>query len=515
MGDKLKAKLNDDDFAIPLNTISSTEEDPQEHTVLDSRADKILSGNDTFVSHPEFLRIRYGIVSILEMTKSPAVKIIVSTFIKSIAIEAKLAQEGRICEDISDEAKELIKSYSTYAEYTGQRNVVSISLEKAIQVAAAIYTNFTYQKRIMASVFTFTSFSQDYSLSLVELLKMLEEEYKRVNKTLVITEFKDGYKEDIANILIKKKYDQAEVPVPTHLVALRTYINEKMPVTRSIYLSDENLELIGSTLMNSETNFPEITVRSGEFRAAKKKFGARSLHEIEEVLNLNNTREEEILALETQILKGAADQSIKDQLGAILRQTAIRPENKHIPDIENVKVGELNLGWFSVSMTDPKEQAKVDYKRKLEAKFSSREHIFIFLGSLGYLFIESKRGKKYRNVAVLQQFLVVLPKLVHILALLIQVHSGSAGVMYEAAKKITISMAKTISRDKGTIDIISAQLMMTVYTWMRPINITKFGVPKSKYMPSRVVMEPVDPDSEEEQEGDARKMLELDVRDIV
>jgi len=476
------------------NSDDSSKED------LKNVEEKLLSDNDIYVSFPLFLEAKYGIKTILDMNKSADVKIIISNYMKSIAIEKKLRSENRISDNISEEDMKSLRSFATYPEYAGQRHVVALSLEKVILVSSKVFSGFRYERKAMSSLFIFMHYSQQYELNLKGLIIKLGEQYTAVGKVLLVNEFPTGYDEDIANVFITKRYEQAKIVVPAHLVALRTVFREKIPISKSEYTKRSTLSLLASLLADVGASIPEPTINPGAYADTKKKFSGRSIHDLEDILNLSYSKDEEQRAIARCISALLKDPEAEERLLHLLKSVDGQVESRTLGDVQAAVVGEFNPGWYSVSLSknDLTSRAKIEYKNKLEAKFMKTSCLFFYIAyPTNYIFVESPFGRKYASSAILTQFLNVLPKMYHYLSLFIQMHIGTSAELMVVCGELATLVAEKLASKKTMQNKVRKQLLANIMLWMRDITVTLFPDVKSKYMPSRVTLDDADASDED------------------
>jgi hypothetical protein len=505
---KTKTHKDDNDYT-PFEDTNDDESQDNEPTG-EARVKVLMSGKDMFVNFAKFLQIKYGIVEIKEMNAHPAVKLIMSNYIKCVLTERKLNAEGKIIDDVDEESKLQIKEFADYISYVGQTTVVTLSLEKVLGVAARLYTNFSYVNKAMSSTFKFQCMGKTSELTLKQLIDRLQEEYQAVGKTLMILEFPNGYNEEIANMFIKKRYAQVNKAVPANLVALKEFIKNKILMEESPYMNPRHIVMLANMFTDqSNTGYPEPTSDSDKIINANKRFPGRTVANIEDIMNLSYCKDEEEELLATQICT-LLKVDIKREILDVFANIATKVEGSTLSDLE-AKLGPFSVGWYSVSTskTDQLSQEKLEYKRKLEAKFAAKPHIFFYLVSpTTYFFVEDAKGRKFSTAGVLMQYLHVLPRFYHYLQLIAQMHSGTVTQLRDFASLIVKEVVKKLSKNEKVQRNLSALLMVNVALWTRVTTYTKFAVVKDKHMPSRVI-------TDDREDGEEDKVEEFGKDDVI
>jgi len=453
-----------------------------------------------YVSFATFLEVKYGLVTILDLNLCPDMKTIVSSYVRSVTLEKKLDSEKRISDNVSEEEKDRIRQFSNYPEYVGQRNVITLTLEKVILVAARVFSGFKYSRDAMISSFHFTHSGEVYSLNLKELILKLQEEYVSVGKTMVVVEFAGGYDEDVANLFITKRYVQAKMVVPNHLVALRTMFKNKTLWSNSPYINETVMMLVANQLIDQGTNIPEPTVDPKIYAPAIKKFANRSAHGLEDILNLSYTKEEEHQAMANAVSFIFGSKELGTYYGLALAKVEERLEGQPLDNPLDTQIGDFSLGWYSVSLSklDGASIKKQEYKRLLERKFAKDPAVFLYTAyPVSYMFINHPNGRTYSSAALLLQFLNILPKFYHFLTMIIQLHVGTREDLLKYSKTLCTYMAEKLVVQPNARKRMVAQFMSNVFYWIRSIDITDFPEVKAKYLPSRIIRDDGDDASDE------------------
>jgi len=476
------------------------DDDDEETPVKVYDREEIVSDNSIYVSFATFIEIKYGVVTLEELNKCPDVVMIVTNYTLSVALERKLAAENRISDEVTEDEKLRISEFAKYPDYVGQRSVITLTLEKVILVAAKVFSGFSYKQEAMSSLFSFMYNGEQFSLNLKQLIEKLRELYVAVGKSMLVLEFANGYNEDVANLFIAKRYAQAKVTVPNHLVSLRPTMINKIPWSSSPYMSTKSISLVSNILIDQGTTVPEPTIKPGDFAPAKKKFSNRSAHGIEDMLNLNYTKDEENNAMGEAIAFIFSDKNLGVDFVNVLSAYDEQNQGRMLPNVESQAMGEFNLGWYSVSLTktDSSSRSKQQYKNACEQKFSTTPCVFLYTAyPVSYMFFDNAKGRTYPSAAILLQYLNVLPKFYHYLTLIIQMHTGSRAELIAYCQSVCTHMADKMTSKPQMRKRITAQFMINVLFWVRTIVITKFAQVKNKYLPSRVIKDDGDDSVEE------------------
>jgi len=504
----------EDDYEVELkNEDAQINDNPVEK---DDDEDFPSITKQMYVSWPRFIEIKYGITTIEELNRNPSVAIIVGQWNKAKEANARLKLEGCIADECSETEKESIKRFADYLEYTSQKNIVVLTIEKAILVLKKVTTNFSFTRRLFSLTFMFTYMSQEYKMQLHEALEFLKGLYDLVGKKMTIVEFPVNYDEDIANIWIEKNYTvNGVIEVPNHLVALKSVIRDKIDIADSPYFATDSKERIVGSVLNATSGYPELTVTPGTLVEGKKLFAGRSMHDLEGILKSKNAQLEERNSLAVSIARMLKTDGLDRIILELLEELPKVYEGNRSSYSENRDIGEFNVSWLSVpkmARTD-EERVKAGIRDRYAAKFAKDKYVFFYVrDSAKYIFVKHEKGRVFLTVKALVKFLNLLPRLFHVFSLLGHMHEGEAKIFMEYYSSIVDIAAKKLSTGGGSgYAIIYNQMIMNLQVWMRPVVVINVGEIKEKYLPTKGIMDEADaPITNKDEKVVLKESLDID-----
>jgi hypothetical protein len=484
--DDYNVDLKNEDVEEKVESVSKKEDD-----------DLPAVEKQMYVSWPRFIEIKYGITTIEELNCNPSVAIIVGQWIKAKEADARLRLEGCIVDECSESEKESIKRFADYLEYTSQKNIVVLTIEKAILVLKKITTEFSFIRRLFSLTFSFTYMSKEYKLHLEGALEFLRNLYDLVGKKMTIVEFPVNYEEDIANIWIEKNYTvNGVIDVPNHLVALKSVIREKFDIDGSPYFYEDSKERIVGSVLNATSGYPELTVTPGTLVEGKKLFAGRSMHDLDGVLKSKSAQLEERSSLAVSIARMLKVEGLDKVILELLEDLPKIYEGNRSTNSETKEIGEFNVSWLSVPKMarTEEERSRAGIRDRYVAKFAKDKYVFFYVrDSAKYIFVKHEKGRVFLTVKALVKFLNLLPRLFHVFSLLGHMHDGDAKAFMENYSSIVDIAAKKLSTGGGSgYAIIYNQMIMNLQVWMRPIVVVNVGEIKEKYLPTKGIMDEAD-----------------------
>jgi len=451
---------------------------------------KIVVDSRVYLSYLKFLEVKFGIVTVSQLTSHEAMTTIISTMGASLDISSRLARELLISDNVDKRVQEDVERAKSYIEYTNESSTIFLTLEKLFQVCRRIFINFRLMKKDYAVMALFKhETNEEKAMDINHLIQYVVQIYESKNKK-VILEKEAMSNNQILLLCMKKRYNDV---IPRNLNDLSIqWVKNLEPFDIAELDNTLNIERLVNALVDDNNEKVEPSMEEPGFTRNKCELLTSSVYEPDRVVSFQTAKVPELESfVNAMIALKITPENSGDTIKAYLATVNDVPDSTLKVDALTQDFSVFNTSWITAPKNPINEVQReaVEAARAYMDLLKSTPHILIYCKLTHECYkIKHKFGMTFSEQKYVIQFVKVLPKLFHYLVYLGTFFSKDKVKLDAHIGSICSMIASQFSGNAPKVQrIIGYVLAVNVKIWSRDIVITEFPEIRDSYLPTSIV----------------------------
>lgn len=452
---------------------------------------KIVVDSKVYLSYMKFLEVKFGIVTIAQLTTHEAMTTIISTMGACVDISSRLLRENLISDNVDEKVREDVNRAKSYIEYTNESSTVFLTLEKLFQVCRRIFIDFKLMKKDYAVMVSFKhETNSDKVMNINDLIAYVVDLYVSKNKK-VILEKEAMTNNQILFLCMKKRYNNEIVPRNLNDLSIQ-WLKNLEPFDIAELTPTLNVERLVNALVDDNNEKVEPSFEQPGFVRNKCELLTSSVIEPDRIVSFQTAKIPELESfVATMVSLKITPENSSELISSYLNTI------NDVPDSTlKVQALEQDFSVFNTSwITAPKNPINEVQREAVEAAkaymtlLRSTPHILIYCKLTHECYkVKHKFGMTFSEPKFVIQFVKVLPKLFHYIVYLGTFFSKDKVNLDKHIGAVCSLIASQFSGNVPSVrKIISYVLAVNYKIWSRDITITEFPEIKDSYLPTSIV----------------------------
>lgn len=452
---------------------------------------KILVDSKVYLSYLKFLEVKFGIVSVSQLTSHEAMTTIISTMGASVDINARLTRENMISDNVDERVREDVMRAKNYIEYTNESSTIFLTLEKLFQVCKRIFLDFKLLKSNYAVMASFKhETNEEKVMDINHLIQYVTTIYESRNKKIIL-EKESTSNNQILFHYMKKRYPNETSPRNLNDLTIQ-WVKNLEPFDVVELETTLSIDRLVNALIDDNVEKVEPSFEEPGFVRNKCDLLTSSVCEPDRVVSYQTAKIPELVSfVEAMVALKVTPDTAKETITEYLSKVNDIPDSTLKVEALDLDFSVFNTSWVSAPKNPINEiqREAVESARAYMTLLRTSPHIIIYCNLNHECYkVKHKFGMIFAEQKFIVQFVRVLPKLFHYIVYLGTFFSKDKAKLDKHVGEVLSLIAAQFSGNAPKVQkIIGYVLAVNVKIWCRDIVIKDFPDIKDSYLPSSIV----------------------------